>query len=181
MGLKTFLSCISGLFVVFGSSKLFAVQVADMELSYVSNPLIWADVPDPDVIRVGEDFYMVSTTMHLMPGCPVMHSKDLVNWETIGYVFERLEDTPRYDLREGTVYGKGQWATSLRYRDGVFYVLFSPNDFPYRSYIYIRRLTRPGRGRLSRVPIISMTRRYSLMMTAVHLFSTTAEKSGCVN
>lgn len=136
MGLKTFLSCISGLFVVFGSSKLFAVQVADMELSYVSNPLIWADVPDPDVTRVGEDFYMVSTTMHLMPGCPVMHSKDLVNWETIGYVFERLEDTPRYDLREGTVYGKGQWATSLRYRDGVFYVLFSPNDFPYRSYIY---------------------------------------------
>lgn len=100
------------------------------------NPIIWADVPDPDVIRVGDDFYMVSTTMHLMPGCPVMHSKDLVNWETIGYVFDKLEDTPRYDLENGTVYGKGQWATSLRYRDGVFYVLFSPNDQPYRSYIY---------------------------------------------
>lgn len=100
------------------------------------NPLIWADVPDPDVIRVGDDFYMVSTTMHLMPGCPVMHSKDLVNWRTIGYVFDRLEDTPRYDLIDGTVYGKGQWATSLRYRDGVYYVLFSPNDQPYRSYIY---------------------------------------------
>lgn len=100
------------------------------------NPVIWADVPDPDVIRVGEDFYMVSTTMHLMPGCPVMHSKDLVNWETIGYVFNRLEDNPRYDLIDGTVYGKGQWATSIRYRDGKFYVLFSPNDHPYRSYIY---------------------------------------------
>ncbi len=102
----------------------------------VENPLIWADVPDPDVIRVGDDFYMVSTTMHLMPGCPVMHSKDLVSWETIGYVFDRLEDHPRYNLEEGTVYGKGQWATSIRYRDGIYYVLFSPNDQPYKSYIY---------------------------------------------
>lgn len=105
-------------------------------ISSVENPVLWADVPDPDVIRVGDDFYMVSTTMHLMPGCPVMHSKDLVNWRTIGYVFDRLEDTPRYDLEGGTVYGKGQWATSIRYRDGRFYVLFSPNDQPYKSYIY---------------------------------------------
>lgn len=102
----------------------------------VPNPVIWADLPDPDVIRVGDDFYMVSTTMHMMPGCPVMHSKDLVNWETVSYVFDRLEDTPRYSLEEGTVYGKGQWATSLRYHDGRFYVLFSPNDQPYKSYIY---------------------------------------------
>ncbi len=101
-----------------------------------SNPVIWADVPDPDVIRVGDDFYMVSTTMHLMPGCPVMKSKDLVNWETVGYVFDKLNDTPRYDLEGGTVYGKGQWATSLRYHNGRFYVLFSPNDAPYKSYIY---------------------------------------------
>ncbi len=101
-----------------------------------SNPVIWADVPDPDVIRVGDDFYMVSTTMHLMPGCPVMKSKDLVNWETVGYVFDKLNDTPRYDLEGGTVYGKGQWATSLRYHNGRFYVLFSPNDAPHKSYIY---------------------------------------------
>lgn len=105
-------------------------------MSEVVNPVIWADVPDPDVIRVDSDFYMVSTTMHLMPGCPVMKSRDLVNWKTVGYVFDRLEDTPRYDLIGGTVYGKGQWATSLRWRDGLFYVLFSPNDEPYRSYVY---------------------------------------------
>ena len=48
-------------------------------MGVMHNPVIWADVPDPDVIRVGDDFYMVSTTMHLMPGCPVMHSKDLFN------------------------------------------------------------------------------------------------------
>ncbi|MCM1355976.1 MAG: family 43 glycosylhydrolase [Staphylococcus sp.] len=100
------------------------------------NPVIWADVPDPDVIRVGDSYYMVSTTMHLMPGCPVMRSADLVNWTTIGYVFDELTDNPRYDLLGGTVYGKGQWATSLRYHDGKFYALFSPNDEPYKSYIY---------------------------------------------
>lgn len=80
------------------------------------NPIIWADVPDPDVIRVGNDFYLVSTTMHLMPGAPIMHSKDLVNWETVSYVFDKLTDTPKYDLKEGTVYGRGQWATSLQAR-----------------------------------------------------------------
>ncbi len=113
----------------------FSAGIAAEKGSF-TNPVIWSDVPDPDVIRVGDDFYMVSTTMHLMPGCPVMHSRDLVNWETIGYVFDRLEDTPRYNLEEGTVYGKGQWATSLRWHDGRFYVLFSPNDQPYKSYIY---------------------------------------------
>ncbi|MCM1505046.1 MAG: glycoside hydrolase 43 family protein [Muribaculum sp.] len=106
------------------------------ETSKMQNPVLWADVPDPDVIRVGDDYYMVSTTMHLMPGCPVMHSKDLVNWDVVSYVFDTLDDTPYYNLEGGTVYGKGQWATSLRYHDGRFYVLFSPNDQPYKSYIY---------------------------------------------
>ena len=56
------------------------------------NPVIEADVPDPSMIRVGNYYYLVSTTMHLMPGCPVMRSKDLVHWETISYVFQRLTD-----------------------------------------------------------------------------------------
>ena len=100
-----------------------------------TNPVIWADCPDPDVIRVGEDFYFVSTTMHLMPGAPVMHSKDLVNWEIISYIFDSIDETPRYSLEGGTVYGRGQWATSLRYRDGRFYAYFTPNDKPYKGYV----------------------------------------------
>lgn len=111
-----------------------AAVVADK--STFANPMLWADVPDPDVIRVGDDFYMVSTTMHLMPGCPIMRSKDLVNWEVISYVFDTLDDNSRYRLIDGNVYGRGQWATSLKYHNGRFYVLFSPNDQPYRSYIY---------------------------------------------
>ena len=99
-----------------------------LEMEKIQNPMLWADVPDPDVIRVGDTFYMVSTTMHLMPGAPVMRSKDLKNWETVGYIFDRLTDSPKYDLQQGTVYGRGQWATSLKYHRGRFYALLAPNE-----------------------------------------------------
>ncbi|MDR3188676.1 MAG: glycoside hydrolase 43 family protein [Prevotellaceae bacterium] len=100
-----------------------------------TNPVIYADVPDPDVVRVGSDFYMVSTTMHLMPGAPIMKSKDLVSWEIIGYVFDEITDSPLYDLEGGNVYGQGQWASSLRYHRGKFYVFFATNR-PQKSYLY---------------------------------------------
>ena len=112
------------------------MRLTEVQPATFKNPVVWADVPDPDVIRVGDYFYMVSTTMHLMPGAPVMRSKDLVNWETVSYLFDKLHETPKYDMEEGTVYGRGQWATSIRYHDGKFYALFSPNDVPYRSFIY---------------------------------------------
>ena len=110
-------------------------------VAQIKNPMLWADVPDPDVIRVGDTFYLVSTTMHLMPGAPVMASKDLKNWETVGYIFDRLTDSPKYDLSfslpldqqegkqgVGTAYGRGQWATSLKYHDGKFWALLAPNE-----------------------------------------------------
>ena len=121
-------------------SYVEAVEVARSEAgkqaATFTNPVMWADLPDPDVIRVGDYFYMVSTTMHLMPGAPIMRSKDLVNWELVSYLFDKLTDTPKYDMEGGTVYGRGQWATSIRYHKGKFYALFSPNDAPFRSYIY---------------------------------------------
>ena len=99
-----------------------------LQTEKIQNPMLWADVPDPDVIRVGDTFYMVTTTMHLMPGAPVMASKDLKNWETVGYIFDRLTDSPKYYLQQGTVYGRGQWATSLKYHNGRFYALLAPNE-----------------------------------------------------
>ena len=69
-------------------------QVYTPPTERIENPMLWADVPDPDVIRVGDTFYLVSTTMHLMPGAPVMASKDLKNWQTVGYIFDRLTDSP---------------------------------------------------------------------------------------
>ena len=106
------------------------VQAQNKNENMIDNPMLWADVPDPDIIRVGDTFYLVSTTMHLMPGAPVMASKDLKNWETVGYIFDKLTDSPKYDLSatEGTVYGRGQWATSLKYHKGKFYALLAPNE-----------------------------------------------------
>ena len=119
--MKRFLLSLSLLVVALG-----AMQAQER----ISNPMLWADVPDPDIIQVDGTFYLVSTTMHLMPGAPVMRSRDLKNWETVSYVYDRLTDSPKYDLSptEGTVYGRGQWATSLKYHKGKFYVLFAPNE-----------------------------------------------------
>ena len=105
----------------------------------IDNPMLWADVPDPDIIRVGDTFYLVSTTMHLMPGAPIMKSKDLKNWETVGYIFDKLTDSPKYDLSptEGTVYGRGQLATSLKYHKGKFYALLAPNEAGSMGDTYI--------------------------------------------
>ena len=109
---------------------------SDNEDGTFTNPVLWSDCPDPDLIRVGDDYFLITTTMHLMPGGPVMHSKDLVNWETVSYLFDRIEDTPRYDMEEGTVYGRGQWATSLRYKDGRFYAYFTPSGQSLKGWVY---------------------------------------------
>lgn len=101
-----------------------------------TNPVMWTDVPDMSITRTGSDYYLISTTMHLMPGAPVMHSKDLVHWEMASYVFDSLADNSKYNLSNGSVYGRGQWASSIRYHNGKYYVLFSPNDQPFKAYIY---------------------------------------------
>ena len=122
---------------VLGVTGVTADNFETLNTEKIENPMLWADVPDPDVIRVGDTFYMVSTTMHLMPGAPIMRSKDLKNWETVGYLFDRLTDSPKYDLQEGTAYGRGQWATSLKYHKGRFYALLAPNEEGPMGQTYI--------------------------------------------
>lgn len=121
--------------ILFSLSALWCYADSKPGKDTFTNPVIYSDVPDVDVIRVGSDFYMVSTTMHLMPGVPIMKSKDLVNWEIISYVVPEIKDSPAYDLEGGNVYGQGQWATSLRYHNGKFYVFFATNR-PQKTYIY---------------------------------------------
>ncbi len=94
-----------------------------MQRAEVTNPIIWADVPDPSVIRVGDNYYMSSTTMHMSPGLPIMKSKDLVNWQIVCYAYQTLGDNDPLNLQNGkNAYGQGSWASSLRYHNGVFYV-----------------------------------------------------------
>lgn len=87
------------------------------------NPIIWADVPDPSVIRVGDTYWMSSTTMHMCPGLPIMKSKDLVNWELSSYAYDRLGDNDAVNLDNGeNMYSRGTWASSMRHHDGLFVV-----------------------------------------------------------
>jgi beta-xylosidase len=86
------------------------------------NPIIWADFPDPAVIRVDDTFYMSNTTMHMCPGLPIMKSKNLVNWEMVSYAYQKLEDNDETTMQNGrNMYGKGSWASSLRYHNGIYY------------------------------------------------------------
>ncbi|MBB3188098.1 glycoside hydrolase family 43 protein [Microbacter margulisiae] len=93
-----------------------------------TNPVIPADFPDPDVIRVGNTFYMVNTTMFVFPGVPILKSKDLVNWQYCSNAVQRFDFSPCYNLDGGSRYGHGQWATSLRYHNGKYYLLFITLD-----------------------------------------------------
>lgn len=100
------------------------------------NPILYTDYPDPDVIRVEDTYYMVSTTMHFMPGCVILRSFDLVNWEIASYVYDRLDSTEGQCLKDGKgVYGKGMWAATIRYHKGTFYICFVAND-THKTYIY---------------------------------------------
>ncbi len=113
-----------------------AVLTAQQTAEALENPLIWADVPDPDIIRVGQAYYMSSTTMHMNPGVPIMKSYDLVNWEIVNYVYDLLADNDEQTLRNGkSNYGQGSWASSLRYHDGTYYVAFASYDTG-KTYIY---------------------------------------------
>lgn len=100
------------------------------------NPITELDYPDPDVIRVDDTYYMVSTTMHFMPGCEILRSYDLIHWEHLSYVYERLDSTEEQRLvGEKNCYGKGMWAASLRYHKGMYYICFVANDTG-KTYLY---------------------------------------------
>ena len=88
------------------------------------NPIIYADYSDPDVIRVGSDYYMVASSFSNAPGLPVLHSKDLVNWEIVNYVLEKLP----YEKYDRPIHGCGVWAPSIRFNDGKYYACFPMPD-----------------------------------------------------
>lgn len=87
------------------------------------NPILFADVPDVSMIRVDDIYYMSSTTMHLSPGVPIMKSEDLVNWKLVNYAYDRLGEVDAMNLENGeSTYGRGSWASCLRYHNNKFYV-----------------------------------------------------------
>ena len=102
----------------------------------IVNPIIRADMPDIDLLRVKDTYYMVSTTMFYIPGAPILKSKDLCHWEIVSYIFDILEDNEIYRLENGqNAYGNGQWATSLTIYKGRYYACFASND-GRKTYIF---------------------------------------------
>ncbi|HVY71852.1 MAG TPA: family 43 glycosylhydrolase [Verrucomicrobiae bacterium] len=111
-----------------------ATWTADNGNGTYSNPLFYEEFSDPDVIRVGTDYYLSGTTMHTMPGMYVLHSKDLVNWDLASYAFDRLDLSPAYRLEGGEIYGQGIWAPCIRYHDGMFYLFSNVNNSGLHVY-----------------------------------------------
>lgn len=116
---------------------LIAQTVAFSQNQKAQNPLIHADVPDMSIIRVGDIYYMSSTTMHVNPGVPIMKSTDLVNWKLVNYAYETLEvDNDRINLDNGkNDYGRGSWASCLRLHNGIYY-LSTFSGTTGKTYIY---------------------------------------------
>lgn len=102
------------------------VWMSDLGNGYYRNPVIHADYSDPDVCAVGEDFYMTASSFQCTPGLPILHSKDLVNWELVNYAVKKLEPEDFYNVPR---HGKGVWAPSIRYHEGMFYIYWGDPDF----------------------------------------------------
>ncbi len=100
------------------------------------NPVIYADYSDPDVCRVGDDYYMTASSFACLPGLPILHSRDLVNWQIVNYAIEELEPLEQFNL---TSHGNGVWAPSIRYHEGMFYIYWGDPD----NGIYMVRTADP--------------------------------------
>ncbi|WP_159881819.1 glycoside hydrolase family 43 protein [Paenibacillus puerhi] len=99
------------------------VWQADLGNGKYKNPILYADYSDPDVVRVGDDFYMTASSFNSSPGLPILHSKDLVNWSLLTYAVDRLPGG-----YEHVRHGDGVWAPSIRYHDGKLWIFFSTPD-----------------------------------------------------
>jgi len=105
------------------------VSCSDLGNGRYKNPVIFADFPDPDVIRVDDTYYMVSTTMHHFPGATILKSKDLVNWQYCANPLTQLSSKDDYSLLHGkNAYARGMWACSMKYHNGKFHILINGSD-----------------------------------------------------
>lgn len=130
----------SGLFVIAIISQI----PLPAQQNPASNPVIFADVPDMSIIRVGDIYYMSSTTMHMSPGVPIMKSDDLINWKLVSYAYDTLTGNDAMSLNNGkNTYGRGSWASCIRYHNGMFYVsTFAQTSG--RTHVYVTQDVEKG-------------------------------------
>lgn len=128
--MKKKLLTILGLFfctlVTNAQKDISKVWVSDLGNGTYKNPVLDADYSDPDAIRVGDDFYLISSSFDAVPGLPILHSKDLVNWKIIGHALKRQ---PPIEHFSKTQHGNGVWAPAIRFHNGEFYIYYPDPDF----------------------------------------------------
>jgi beta-xylosidase len=107
------------------SNHTSKVWIADNGDGTYKNPIIHADYSDPDAIRVGDDFYLVASSFNAVPGLPILHSKDLVNWKSLGMLYTRQ---PPDDVFSKPQHGNGVWAPSIRYHNSEFFIFYPDPD-----------------------------------------------------
>ncbi|MBL6446699.1 glycoside hydrolase 43 family protein [Fulvivirga sp. 29W222] len=108
------------------NTELSEVWVADQGNGTYKNPILYADYSDPDICKVGDDFYMTASSFNAIPGLPILHSKDLVNWELIGYALDRQAPLDHFSKPQ---HGNGVWAPSIRFHNNEFYIYYGDPDF----------------------------------------------------
>ena len=134
--MKKSLIAIAFLMGSLASSAQTASWTADNGNGTFTNPLFYDEFSDPDILRVGDDYYLAGTTMHTVPGLVILHSRDLVNWENISYCFDRFDfDDDAFSLKNHQeIYGQGIWAPAIRYANGQFYVFSNVNGKGLQCY-----------------------------------------------
>src|SRR6476469_3127144 len=113
-------------FSISGFAQNSKVWVSDLGNGTYKNPILNADYSDPDAIRVGEDYYLTSSSFEHIPGLPILHSKDMVNWEIINHA---LKKQPPFDVFNKPQHGNGVWAPSIRFHNDEFYIYYPDPDY----------------------------------------------------
>lgn len=134
------------------------VWVSDEGNGMYRNPVLHADYSDPDVCAVGEDYFLTASSFNCTPGLPILHSKDLVNWKIVNYALKKVEPVEYYNEAR---HGKGVWAPSIRFHEGVFYIYWGDPDFgifmvktrdPYGEWDKLV-LVKAGKGMIDPCPL----------------------------
>lgn len=113
-------------FGIYAQDYVSKVWVSDLGNGSYKNPVLYADYSDPDACRVGDDYYMTASSFNCIPGLPILHSKDLVNWSIIGYAIDRMPENASFG--EGVNHGGSVWAPAIRYHKGEFYIYYGDPD-----------------------------------------------------
>src|SRR5690349_14841268 len=131
------------------TALIITLKVPCLYAQKATNPIIYADVPDISMVRVGDSYYMSSTTMHMNPGVPIMKSNDLVNWKLVNYAYDTLANVDALNLDNGkSTYGRGSWASCIRFHKGTYYVTTFAQTTG-KTYIYSTKDIEKGPWKVS--------------------------------